>query len=93
MIEKEAKTEDDRPMIARVIYNRLALGMKLQIDATVIYDVPATGATRSTLDDRPRSHAARHAVEHLPPRRAAADADRQSRPGIDRGGAATRRRT
>jgi UPF0755 protein len=40
MIEREAKTEDDRPMIARVIYNRLAAGMNLQIDATVIYNVP-----------------------------------------------------
>lgn len=40
MIEREAKTEDDRPMIARVIYNRLAIGMKLEIDATLIYNVP-----------------------------------------------------
>ena len=40
MIEREAKTEEDRPMIARVIYNRLAATMPLQIDATVIYNVP-----------------------------------------------------
>lgn len=37
MIEREAKTEKDRPLIARVIYNRLAMGMKLEIDATVYY--------------------------------------------------------
>jgi peptidoglycan lytic transglycosylase G len=42
MIEREAKTEQDRPLIARVIYNRLALGMKLQVDATVLYDAPAS---------------------------------------------------
>lgn len=40
MIEREAKTEADRPMIARVIYNRLAIAMKLEIDATVLYNVP-----------------------------------------------------
>jgi len=37
MIEKEAKVAADRPKIARVIYNRLEAGMKLQIDATVKY--------------------------------------------------------
>lgn len=37
MIEKEAKVADDRAKIARVIYNRLDAGMKLQIDATVKY--------------------------------------------------------
>jgi UPF0755 protein len=37
MIEKEAKFAADRPLIARVIYNRLALGMPLQVDATLRY--------------------------------------------------------
>lgn len=37
MIEREAKTEKDRALIARVIYNRLAMGMKLEIDATLYY--------------------------------------------------------
>ena len=40
MIEREAKTDEDRPMIARVIYNRLGINMPLQIDATHIYNVP-----------------------------------------------------
>ena len=40
MIEREAKTEGDRAKIARVIYNRLALGMKLQTDATLYYAAP-----------------------------------------------------
>jgi UPF0755 protein len=46
MIEREAKTEGDRSKIARVIYNRLELGMKLQIDATLLYAAPE-GATFS----------------------------------------------
>lgn len=37
LIEEEAKTEGDRAKIARVIYNRLDRGMKLEIDATVPY--------------------------------------------------------
>jgi UPF0755 protein len=40
MIEKEAKLDEDRPKIARVIYNRLFLGMPLQIDATLLYGQP-----------------------------------------------------
>jgi len=37
MIEREARVGKDRPLIASVIYNRLAKGMPLQIDATVLY--------------------------------------------------------
>jgi UPF0755 protein len=38
MVEREAKVEEDRPMIARVILNRLRIGMPLQIDATLSYN-------------------------------------------------------
>lgn len=37
LIEREAGTDEERPLIASVIYNRLAEPMRLQIDATVIY--------------------------------------------------------
>jgi UPF0755 protein len=44
IIEREAKVAQDRPRIARVIYNRLAAHQRLQIDATVQY---AIGSSRS----------------------------------------------
>ena len=37
LIEREAGVEEDRAKIARVIYNRLFLGMPLQIDASLYY--------------------------------------------------------
>ncbi len=37
MIEREAKVPEDRPKIARVIYNRLANHQALQVDATLVY--------------------------------------------------------
>jgi len=46
LIEREARFQTDRPKVARVIYNRLAAGMKLQIDATVQY---ALGKTKPVL--------------------------------------------
>jgi UPF0755 protein len=39
MIEREAQTEHDRPLIAAVIYNRLREGIPLGIDATTYYAV------------------------------------------------------
>ncbi len=43
MIEREAKVDGDRPLIAAVIYNRLKLNMTLGIDATLLYDDPTPG--------------------------------------------------
>lgn len=37
LIEREARVAEERPLVAAVIYNRLAKGMPLQIDATVQY--------------------------------------------------------
>ncbi len=39
LIEREAKFDDERPKIARVIYNRLKAKMYLQLDATTVYDL------------------------------------------------------
>jgi peptidoglycan lytic transglycosylase G len=48
MVQAEAATARDRPLIASVIYNRLRLGMPLQIDATTRY---ATGNYTKPLTD------------------------------------------
>jgi UPF0755 protein len=37
LIEREAAVEDERPLIASVIFNRLIIGQPLEIDATVQY--------------------------------------------------------
>lgn len=37
MIEREAKVAGDRPLISAVLWNRLAKGMRLEVDATVTY--------------------------------------------------------
>jgi UPF0755 protein len=39
MIEREARVPQDRAKVSRVIYNRLAKRMRLQIDATVQYGI------------------------------------------------------
>jgi len=37
LVEREGKTESDRPMIAGILLNRIKLGMPLQVDATLQY--------------------------------------------------------
>jgi UPF0755 protein len=49
LIQSEAKIDKDRPLIASVIYNRLARDMPLQIDATVGYATGKRKVTRSDL--------------------------------------------
>jgi cell division protein YceG involved in septum cleavage len=49
MVEREAQIPGDRPKIAAVIYNRLAQGMPLGIDASIYYAVElATGVATYT---------------------------------------------
>ncbi|WP_153505421.1 endolytic transglycosylase MltG [Cumulibacter manganitolerans] len=54
LIEREAKHDDERPKVARVIYNRLAKPMPLQIDAATAYGAgkPGDQLTKSDLEDK-----------------------------------------
>lgn len=49
LVESEAKLDSERPKIARVIYNRLAKGEMLGIDASVLY---AIGQRKTNLTSR-----------------------------------------
>lgn len=40
LVEREGKVDEDRPLIASVIYNRLRLGMPLEVDASIEYTFP-----------------------------------------------------
>lgn len=46
MVEREGRVDHERALIAGVIYNRLQIGMRLQIDATIQY---ALGETKEFL--------------------------------------------
>ncbi|HYZ97696.1 MAG TPA: endolytic transglycosylase MltG [Acidimicrobiales bacterium] len=50
LIEEEGRVDEDRPQIARVIYNRLAEPMALQIDATSCYPRGEPGCTPTQED-------------------------------------------
>jgi UPF0755 protein len=50
LIEEETKVEAERAKVARVIYNRLAQGIPLGIDATSRYEAELAGRDRSDID-------------------------------------------
>lgn len=68
MIEAEARTEEDRAKISRVIYNRLQQGWALGIDATCVYSTGQRGIelTVDVLDDFENPYACRKNTK-LPP--------------------------
>lgn len=68
LIEREAKWDEERPKIARVIYNRLAKPMPLQIDAATAYGVnkPGNELTKADLEDAGNPYNLR-VVPGLPP--------------------------
>ena len=47
LVQAEGGRTEDYPKIARVIYNRLAQGMPLQLDSTVLYGLNAYGIIAS----------------------------------------------
>ncbi|HEV7178679.1 MAG TPA: endolytic transglycosylase MltG, partial [Candidatus Baltobacteraceae bacterium] len=67
LVEREAKIDADRPMIAAVIYNRLRLHMPLQVDATIEYALPSHKAELSFGDLKIDSPYNSYLHEGLPP--------------------------
>jgi UPF0755 protein len=67
LVEREAKSEADRPKIAEVIYNRLRLGMPLQVDAAIEYALPEHKAELSFADLKIDSPFNTYAHAGLPP--------------------------
>lgn len=71
MIEREGKVPQDLGKISRVIYNRLARGMRLQIDATVQYGIyRKTGSYKNpllTTDYKFSSPYNTYLIDRLPP--------------------------
>ncbi len=50
LIEEETKVDEERPMVAQVIYNRMRQGIPLGIDATSRYEAELEGRDRSSID-------------------------------------------
>jgi peptidoglycan lytic transglycosylase G len=70
IVEKETRIPAERRHIAAVFMNRLRLGMKLQSDPTIIYDItrgyPLGRGIRQSELDRPSPHNT-YAIAGLPP--------------------------
>ena len=67
LVEREAKVDADRPMIAGVIYNRLRDHMPLQVDATIEYALPSHKAELSFRDLKIDSPYNSYTNDGLPP--------------------------
>ncbi|MDN5794168.1 MAG: endolytic transglycosylase MltG [Intrasporangium sp.] len=67
LVEAEARRPEDRPKVARVIENRLAKKMKLQLDSTVNYAAGKHGITTSDADRASKSPYNTYVHASLPP--------------------------
>lgn len=67
LVQGEARLDADRPVIASVIYNRLAQEMKLQIDATVLYAIGERKPTNTDADRATPSPYNTYYADGLPP--------------------------
>ena len=67
LLEREARFEGDYPKVARVIYNRLAGNMPLQLDSTINYALRANKTRISIADTRIASRYNTYRHAGLPP--------------------------
>jgi UPF0755 protein len=68
LVEREARVDEDRGKVARVIYNRLEEKMPLQIDATVLYALGLPPQESVSFKDREINHPYNtYKISGLPP--------------------------
>jgi UPF0755 protein len=67
IIEKEAVSEEEKPLISSVFHNRLRIGMPLQSDPTAVYGVRAFTGTVSKADILRPSPYNTYLINGLPP--------------------------
>ncbi|MDQ3898109.1 MAG: endolytic transglycosylase MltG [Actinomycetota bacterium] len=67
LVEREARVDEDRGKVARVIYNRLDKKMPLQIDATVLYALGRPQESVSFKDREVNSPYNTYKIPGLPP--------------------------
>ncbi|AAR33839.1 endolytic transglycosylase MltG [Geobacter sulfurreducens] len=67
MIEKEAVSPAERPLISSVFHNRLAKGMRLQSDPTAVYGVRAFGGNVTRQDILRNTSHNTYRIAGLPP--------------------------
>jgi UPF0755 protein len=67
LIEEETKVDEERPQVARVIYNRLSQGIPLGIDATSRYEAELAGRDREDIDFESDSPYNTRRIAGLPP--------------------------
>jgi UPF0755 protein len=67
LIQREAGTDADRPLISSVIHNRLRDGIRLQIDATVVYAIGDVNGRVTAEDLKVPSPYNTYRVDGLPP--------------------------
>jgi len=67
IIEKETGVKEEEPLVSAVIRNRLALGMPLQMDPTVIYGLKRFGAELTKKDLQTQSPYNSYVNRGLPP--------------------------
>lgn len=67
IIEKEAKVDEERPIISAVYHNRLRFGMPLQADPTAIYGIKrfSAGVTKKDLQNKTPYNT--YVIKGLPP--------------------------
>jgi UPF0755 protein len=67
VVEKETGVEAERPLIARVFYNRLAKKMRLQSDPTVIYGIADFNGNLTKADLKRETPYNTYVIPGLPP--------------------------